>query len=141
LSHPSRSPTHSLTSLLIHPTDVTCVPPFHQFQNRLFGEKHNLCTFRRWTVIHPPANSSRVPPIYSLSILNCSTRSLCSQLNVRYRVSHPYRTLNKTAVRIFIVTFFHRTLEDKNFRTGLQTLLAEFNLLFISSRMQFLLIV
>jgi hypothetical protein len=52
-----------------------------------------------------------IPFLYNiLSILLSNTLSLCSSLNVRDQVSHPYRTTGKIiALRVPIFTFFQKT--------------------------------
>jgi hypothetical protein len=55
-------------------------------------------------------------------------------LNVRDKVSHPYRTKGKiTILYIVIFTFLDRRREDKSFWTERWHALPEFNLLLISS--------
>jgi hypothetical protein len=50
--------------------------------------------------------------------------SLCSSLNVRDHVSHPYRTTGKIVVLyILIIMFFESRQEERRFRTRIQSLL------------------
>jgi hypothetical protein len=61
----------------------------------------SLCSF-----LHPPDTSALFGQNILLSILFSNTLSLCSSLNVRDQVSHPYRTTGKIIVLyIVIVTF------------------------------------
>jgi hypothetical protein len=63
-----------------------------------------------------------------------NTLSLCSSLNIRDQVSHPYRTTGKIIVLyIPIFMFFYSRREDKRFWTEWKQALPEFNLLLISS--------
>jgi putative effector of murein hydrolase LrgA (UPF0299 family) len=50
----------------------------------------SLCSY-----FHPPVTSSLFGLIILLSTLFSNTLSLCSSLNVRDQVSHPFRTTNK----------------------------------------------
>jgi hypothetical protein len=61
-----------------------------------------LCSF-----LHSPVTSSLFGPNILLSILFSNTLGLCSSLNVRDQVSHPYRTTDKIIVlHILIFKFF-----------------------------------
>jgi hypothetical protein len=53
----------------------------------------SLCSFPQ-----PPVTSSLFGPNILLSTLFSNTLSLCSSLNVRDQVSHPYRTTRKIIV-------------------------------------------
>jgi hypothetical protein len=55
----------------------------------------------------------------------------CSSLNVRYQVSHPYRTTGKIiALHSLIFAFFDSRRQDRRFWTGWYQALPEFSLLF-----------
>jgi phosphate starvation-inducible membrane PsiE len=57
-------------------------------------------------------------PNILLSILFSNTLNLCSSLNVRDKVSHPYRTTGKIIVfYIVIITILDSREEDKRFWT------------------------
>jgi hypothetical protein len=58
-----------------------------------------LCNF-----IHSPVASSLLGPNIPLSILFSNTLSLCSSLNVRDQVAHPYKTTGRIMV-LYILTF------------------------------------
>jgi hypothetical protein len=73
-----------------------------------------LCNF-----LHYPVTSSLLGPNILLSTLFLNTLSLCSSLNVRAQVSHPYRTTGKIIVSyIPIFMFFDSRQEDR--RSGLK---------------------
>jgi hypothetical protein len=55
-------------------------------------------------------------PNILFSTLLSNTLSLCSPLNIREQVSHPYRTTGKIIVLyILMFTFFDKRREDKMF--------------------------
>jgi hypothetical protein len=67
---------------------------------------------------HSPVTSSLFGPNILLSTLFSNTLSLCSSLNVRDKVSHPYRTTGKMIVLyILMFTFFDSSPEDRRFWT------------------------
>jgi hypothetical protein len=59
----------------------------------------SLCNF-----LHSPATSSQFGPNILLRTLFINTLSLCSSLNVRDQVSHPYKTTGRIMV-LYILTF------------------------------------
>jgi hypothetical protein len=62
--------------------------------------------------------SSLFGPNILLSTMFSNTLSLCSSLNVRDQVSHPYRTRDRTIVLyIVILMFLDSRQEDKRFYT------------------------
>jgi hypothetical protein len=66
----------------------------------------------------PPITSLLFGPYILLSILLSNTFSLCSSLNVREQVPHPYRTTGHIVVLcILIFTFINSRHEDKLFWT------------------------
>jgi hypothetical protein len=56
----------------------------------------------------PPFTSSLFGPTIFLSTLFSNTLSLCSLLNVRDQVLHPYRTTGKIMVLFLIICVFSR---------------------------------
>jgi hypothetical protein len=67
-----------------------------------------------------PLSHHLIPPWPKilLSTLFSNTFSLCSSLNVRNKVSHPYRTTGKIIVLcILIFKFFDSNREDRRFWT------------------------
>jgi hypothetical protein len=54
----------------------------------MLGKEHKLCSF-----LHSPVTSFLLGPNILVSTLFSYTLSLCSSLNVKDQVSHPYRTL------------------------------------------------
>jgi hypothetical protein len=80
----------------------------------ILGEEYKLkCSF-----LHPPVTSSLFGPNILLNTLFSNTLSLCSSLNVRVQVSHPYRTTCKTVfLYILIFTFLRSRQEGKRSRT------------------------
>jgi hypothetical protein len=68
-----------------------------------------LCSF-----VRPPVTSSLCDPNILLNTLFSNTIILCSSLNVRDQVSHPYRTTGKiTLFIILIFKFLNSREEDK----------------------------
>jgi len=105
---------------------------------KIFGEQYrslssSLCSFFQSSV-----TSFLLGPNIFFNTLFSDTLNLCSSLNVGDQVSHPYKTTgNITVVYIFIFIFLDRKLEDKRFCTEWQQALPDFNLLLISSWIEF----
>jgi hypothetical protein len=71
-----------------------------------------------------PFTSTLFGPNILLSTLFSNSPSLCSSLNVRDQVTHPYRTTGKIIVSyILIFKFFDSNREDRRFRTEFWKLL------------------
>jgi hypothetical protein len=71
----------------------------------MFGELYKLWSYSLCSFLQPPVTSSLLEP---------NTLSLCSSLNVREQVSHPYRTASKVVILyILIFTFIDSRREDK----------------------------
>jgi hypothetical protein len=72
-----------------------------------------LCNF-----LHSPVTSSLLCPNILLRTLFSNTLSLCSYLNVRDQVSHPYKTTGRIMVLyILTFTFIDNRQEDRRLWT------------------------
>jgi hypothetical protein len=58
----------------------------------ILGEEYKLRSSLLCNFLHSPVTSSPIGPNILLSTLFSNTLSLCSTLNIRDQVSHPYRT-------------------------------------------------
>jgi hypothetical protein len=84
----------------------------------LLDEEYKLCSSSLCSFLHPPVTPSLFGPNIIHSTLFSNTVSLCSSLNARDYVSHPYRTRSKIiALYILILIFFDIRREDGRFRT------------------------
>jgi hypothetical protein len=84
----------------------------------MLGEEYKLWRSSLCSFPQPPVTSSFVSPNIHLSTLFSNTLSLCSSLNVRGQVSHPYRTTSNIIVLcIVIFTLLDSRHEDKRFWT------------------------
>jgi hypothetical protein len=75
----------------------------------ILGEDYKPCSSSLCSFLQPHVTSSLLGPNILLSTLFSNTLSLCYSLNVRDKVSHPY----KTRINIFkfeITAFFHERL-------------------------------
>jgi hypothetical protein len=92
---PSCFPTNILYAFLFYPIRVTCLV-YHILLDLInliiFGEVDKLWSFLLRSLFQPPVSSSLFGPNIFLNALFSNTLSLCFSLNVRYQVSHPYRT-------------------------------------------------
>jgi hypothetical protein len=64
----------------------------------ILGEEHQLRRYSLYSFVHPPVTSSFFGSNILLSILLSHTLIPCSSLNVRYQVSHQYRTTSKMII-------------------------------------------
>jgi hypothetical protein len=117
--YPSSFPTNILYEFLFSPISTTCPPPWLDHSNysyiqwRVKVMSSSLCSF-----LQPPITSSLFNTNIFLITLFSNTHSLCSSLNVRDQVSHPYRTTSKIiVVYILIFTLLDSRQEDNRFWT------------------------
>jgi hypothetical protein len=69
----------------------------------ILGEEYKPCSSSLCSFLQPPVTSSLLGPNILRSTLFSNTLNLCSPLNVRDQVSHPYKTTVKTVQRMILI--------------------------------------
>jgi hypothetical protein len=78
------------------------------------GDEYKLWSSLLCNFLHSPVTSCLIDPNMLLSTLFSNTLSLCSSLNVRDQVTHPYKTISRIMVLyILTFTFPHNRREDR----------------------------
>jgi hypothetical protein len=84
----------------------------------ILGKEYKLWSSSLCSFLHPTVTSSFFGPNILLSTLFSNTLRLCSTLNVRDQVWHPYTAIGKTVVLyVLIFTFLGSRWEDKRLWT------------------------
>jgi hypothetical protein len=95
---PSGFPHQYPTCICLHPIRATFPAHWILLDSIILiilGKEYKLWSSPLCSFLQPPATSSLFDPNILLSTLFSNTVSLCSSLNVRVQVSHPYRTTEK----------------------------------------------
>jgi hypothetical protein len=106
----------NLYTFLSSPMHATC-PAQHilldLIYRLIFGEEYKICSSSLCNLHLSPVTSSLLGPNILLRTLFSNTLSLCSSLNVRDQVSHPYKTTGTIIVlRILTFMFLDSRQED-----------------------------
>jgi hypothetical protein len=95
---PSGLPTKMLYAPLTFPMRATCPANLiflALITLTILGEEYKQCSSSLCSFLQPPVTSSLLGPNILLSTLFSNTLNLCSFLNLRDKVSHPYKTTGK----------------------------------------------
>jgi hypothetical protein len=116
---PSGFSTNNLYTSFFSPIRATC-PTYIILLDLIIliilGLEYKLCSSSLFNFLHPPVTPSLFGRNILLSTLFSNTLSLCSSLNVRDHVSHPYRSRGKIIVfYVLTFTFIDSRQEDRRF--------------------------
>jgi hypothetical protein len=116
---PSGFPTKNLYTFLFSPIHATYTAHtilLDLIIRIILGKEYKLCSSSLCSFPHLPVTASLFGPNILFSNLFSNTLSLCSSLNVRDDVSHPYKTTGKIiVVNILTFTFFYSRQKDRKF--------------------------
>jgi hypothetical protein len=100
----------------------------------ILDKEYKSCSSSLCSFLHPSITPSYFRSNILLSTLFSNTLSLCSSLNVRNQVSHPYKTIGKVIVLcILIFKFFDSRQAEISFWTEKQQTFPDFSLHLIFS--------
>ena len=103
----------------------------------MFGGEYGSRSSSWYSFLHPPSPPSLLGSRIFLSTLFKNTLSLCSNFNVTDQVSHPYRTWKITPLYILTFIFLDSKLEYNRLCTEWLQESSYFNLLLISTWIEF----
>jgi hypothetical protein len=76
----------------------------------IFGKEYKSCSSSLCSFLRPLVTSSLFGPNILLSTLFSYILSLCSAHNVRDKISHPYRTTDKTVLLYILILCFQQQM-------------------------------
>jgi hypothetical protein len=74
---------------------MSCSPHAPWFDKTIFGDEYNILSFSWCNFVHSPVTASLFGPNILLRTLFSYTLSLCSSVNVKDQISHPYKTTGR----------------------------------------------
>ena len=125
------------------PSPIRAICPAHLIflycnTRKILGKEYRSLTSSLFSFLHSPATSSLLGPNILLNTIFSDTVSLHSSLNVSNQVSCPYKTTGKIILLyILIFKFLGSKLKDKRFCTEWWKAFPDFNLLLITSLIEF----